>query len=165
VDEESGELGIRDVARPSSVRQVVEIFIDPWTHKVLQEAFFGVRRFDDFQRSLNISRNVLTKRLSHLVAQEILERRLYHRRPDRFEYVLSARGIDMYPIFVAMMRWGERWLDNGSEPPLLLFHRTCGNQCDPLMTCDHCGEEIKAREMSYTPGRSPANSPVSDAGR
>jgi DNA-binding HxlR family transcriptional regulator len=140
------------VIRPSSVRRTLEIFIDPWTFAVLRETYFGVRRFEEFQRNLGISRNVLTKRLNHLVEHRIFERRLYQSRPDRYEYVLSERGIDMYPIFVAMMRWGDRWLDEGKGPPLRLFHDRCGHESRPRLACDVCGEEIDAREMSYAPG-------------
>jgi DNA-binding HxlR family transcriptional regulator len=153
----------RGGVRPSSVRRTLEIFIDPWTFAVLREAFFGVRRFDEFQQNLGISRNVLTKRLNHLVAHHIFERRLYQRRPDRYEYVLSERGIDMYPIFVAMMRWGDRWLDDGSGPPLLLFHNSCGEQSNPILACDRCGEEINAREMTYAAGPGAESGPPASA--
>jgi DNA-binding HxlR family transcriptional regulator len=145
--------------RPSSVRRTLDIFIDPWTFAVLGEAFFGVRRFDDFQRNLGISRNVLTKRLNHLVERQIFERRLYQQRPDRYEYVLTEPGIDMYQIFVTMMRWGDRWLDDGDGPPLLLFHKGCGQQSNPVLACDRCGQEIKAREMTYAAGPGAESAP------
>eukprot|EP00456_Euglypha_rotunda_P025944 TRINITY_DN20917_c0_g1_i1.p2 TRINITY_DN20917_c0_g1~~TRINITY_DN20917_c0_g1_i1.p2 ORF type:complete len:130 (+),score=32.85 TRINITY_DN20917_c0_g1_i1:96-485(+) len=97
--------------RPVAIARVLDIFSDAWSFAVLQEAFFGVRRFDDFQQNLSISRSVLTQRLKHLVNQKILERRRYSTRPARYEYRLTERGRDMYPIFVAFRQWGERWLD------------------------------------------------------
>jgi DNA-binding HxlR family transcriptional regulator len=137
--------------RPSSVDRTLDIFGVAGAFVVVREAFFGVRRFDDFQRSLGISRALLTKRLRELVAAGILERRLYQHRPDRYEYRLTEMGLDLYPVFLAMMRWGDRWLaDDG--PPLLLTHRLCGSQTAPMMVCDHCQAEIQARDMTYTPG-------------
>ncbi|MBV8734400.1 MAG: helix-turn-helix transcriptional regulator [Solirubrobacterales bacterium] len=150
--EEHTRSGESRAPRPSSVQRFFDIFVDRWTHLVLRESFFGVRRFDEFQRNLGISRNVLTKRLNHLVTHGLLERRLYQHRPDRYEYVLTERGVDMYPVFVAMMRWGDRWLDDGKGPPVRLYHSVCHRQSNPLMVCDKCGEEIHGREMTYTLG-------------
>lgn len=135
--------------RPDSVARTLKIFSDPWTFIVLREAFFGVRRFDDFVRNLDISRNVLTKRLKHLVEKQVLERRLYQTRPDRYEYRLTERGMDMYPIFLALMRWGDDWLAGPEGPPLGLRHERCGQQCAPAVVCDRCGELLKAREVHY----------------
>lgn len=135
--------------RPRAVRAALEVFSDPWSFAVLQEAFFGVRRFDQLQRNLGISRNVLAKRLRHLVDHAILERELYQHRPDRYEYRLTDRGREMYPIFVALMHWGERWLQDPGAPRVALTHATCGAASRPHMTCDACGEEIHARDMRY----------------
>jgi len=135
-----------------SVGRTLQVFDDPWTFAVLREAFFGVRRFDDFAGHLDISRNVLTKRLKHLVAQGVLEKRLYQSRPDRYEYRLTDRGRDMYPIFLALMRWGDRWLAGPDGVPLVLVHRACGATTAPNPVCDSCGEPLQARDMDYKPG-------------
>lgn len=135
------------LVRPVAVRRTLEIFSDPWSFAVLQEAFFGVRRFDQFQRNLGISRGVLAKRLRHLVDHEILERRLYQRRPDRFEYRLTERARQLYPVFVALKDWGERWLPGTNGPALRLIHELCDEESHPRMTCDRCGEPIRVAEM------------------
>jgi DNA-binding HxlR family transcriptional regulator len=135
------------LARPKGVHETLAIFNDPWTFALLQEAFFGVRRFDEFHRFLKISRNVLTKRLKLLVQHGILDRCLYQRRPDRFEYRLSDKGRALYPIFLAMDQWGREWLDTGLPPDWESVHLTCGASARPRMTCDHCGEVIDARDM------------------
>lgn len=116
---------------------------------VLREAFFGVHRFDGFVRNLDISRNVLIKRLNHLVDHGIFERHLYQTRPDRYEYRLTDKGLDMYPIFLSLMRWGDEWLAGPEGPPLGLLHEACGHRCTPTLTCDHCGTPVRAREMTY----------------
>lgn len=143
-----------------SVGRTLQVFDDPWTFAVLREAFFGVRRFDDFAAQLDISRNVLTKRLKHLVAAGVLERRQYQDRPDRYEYRLTDRGRDLYPIFLALMRWGDRWLAGPEGVPLVLVHRLCGGTTAPNPTCDSCGEPLAARDMEYKPGPGAAGSPA-----
>lgn len=114
--------------------------------------FFGVRRFDEFQKNLGISRSVLARRLKHLQQEKIIERQLYSTRPDRYEYKLSERGRDMYPIFIALRRWGETWLDDASTPDLKLLHKPCGNELVARLDCSACREEIKAEDISYEIG-------------
>lgn len=140
---------IAGAARPTAVRRALAIFSDPWAFAVLQEAFFGVHRFEDFQRNLAISRSVLTRRLIHLVENGVLERRRYQQRPDRYDYRLSESGLEMYPIFIALRSWGERWLiDDGQDGPRLI-HATCGEETHPLMVCDRCREPVRAQEIRY----------------
>lgn len=115
---------------------------------ILREAFFGVRRFQELQANLGISRSVLARRLESLVAHGILARRRYQTRPERFEYVLTDAGRDLYPVFLAMKAWGDRWLGGDGER-IVLTHRACGHDTEPRMTCSHCGEEVAAREMTY----------------
>lgn len=139
-----------ETPRPDAVRGALEIVSDPWTFAVLQEAFFGVRRFDQIQAQLGISRGVLSKRLRNLVDNGILDRVRYQQRPDRFEYKLTDRGRALYPVFVALMRWGEDWLGDGSgSSSLPLIHEACGERTRPVLTCDRCGEPIRPEEMTY----------------
>lgn len=140
----------KPVPRPVAVERTLEIFSDEWAFAVLQECFFGVRRFDDFQRNLAISRSVLTRRLNHLVKQKIVERRLYSSRPPRYEYRLTERGHDMYPIFVAFRQWGERWLKLGNAPGLRLTHIPCKHELHLKMSCAHCARDLAARDVRYT---------------
>lgn len=143
-----------------SVGRALQVFDDPWTFAVLRESFFGVRRFDDFAAHLDISRNVLTKRLKHLVGAGVLERRQYQTRPDRYEYRLTDRGRDLYPIFLALMQWGDRWLAGPEGVPLVLVHRLCGATTAPLPTCESCGQPLRATDMDYKPGPGAAGSPA-----
>jgi DNA-binding HxlR family transcriptional regulator len=135
--------------RPPAVRRALEVFSDPWSFAVLQEAFFGVHRFDDFQRNLAISRSVLARRLAHLVAHGVLERRRYQRRPDRYEYRLTRSGREMYPFFVVLREWGGRWLAREGDPAVRLVHAACGCESHPRTVCDCCGREIRAEDMRY----------------
>lgn len=135
-------------SRTTSVQRTGYILQEVGTSLILREAFFGVRRFDDFQRNLGISRSVLARRLKTLVERGILDRRRYQERPDRFEYRLTESGLELYPVFLAMKAWGDRWLgDDG--PSVVLHHELCGHVTHPSMTCDHCGQPVKARDVHY----------------
>ncbi len=135
-------------SRTTSVQRTTAILQEPGSSLILREAFFGVRRFDDFQRNLAISRSVLARRLKSLVSSGIMERRRYQERPERFEYRLTESGLELYPVFLAMKEWGDRWLgDDGQR--VVLHHEKCGHLTHPRMTCDRCGEPVRAREMRY----------------
>jgi DNA-binding HxlR family transcriptional regulator len=134
-----------------SIARTLAIFGERWTLLVLRQAFLGVRRFEDMQASLGIARNILSDRLSTLVSEGILERRRYQERPERFEYRLTAKGRELYPVLVTLMQWGDRHAAPGG-PPVLLRHRTCGHLAEPTLVCSHCGEEIDPREMQPEPG-------------
>ena len=133
---------------PCSIARSVDLLGDWWTPLVLREAFLGVRRFDDMQRSLGIGRNVLTQRLKRLVEEGMLDRVRYQEKPDRYEYVLTEKGRDFYPVLAAMMAWGDRWLSRG-RPPIQLTHDACGKDFTPTVICDRCRKPVTASNMKY----------------
>jgi DNA-binding HxlR family transcriptional regulator len=137
---------------PCSVARTVDILGDWWTPLVLRECYLGVRRFEDFQRSLGIGRNILTQRLHRLVDEGMLERRRYHDRPPRHEYVLTPKGRDFFPVIAAIMRWGDTWLDGDDGPPVVLHHRSCGHDMQADVVCSHCGESLDLHDVRGRPG-------------
>ena len=116
-----------------------------WTMMILRETFRGVRRFEDIQAKLQLGRNILSERLQMLVDEEILERRPYQQNPVRHDYHLTQKGEDLYPVLLAMLRWGNRY--KVDEPPLQLMHKTCGHVLDPVTVCDGCHEEIHRKDL------------------
>lgn len=132
-----------------SVARTLDVVGEWWSLLVLRDAFCGVRRFEDFQRSLGIARNILTDRLQTLVDDGVLERRLYQERPERYEYRLTDKGRDLYPVLLALMRWGDRWAADEMGPPMVLTHKACGHDVMPVLTCPECGEEVRARDMAW----------------
>jgi DNA-binding HxlR family transcriptional regulator len=133
---------------PCSIARTVDLLGDWWTPLVLREAFYGVRRFDDFQRSLGIGRNILTQRLNRLVDEDLLARRQYHDRPVRHEYVLTDKGRDFFPVIAALVRWGDRWLAGEEGPPVVLQHRSCGHDLEAEVVCSQCGEPVRLRDVT-----------------
>ena len=121
---------------------------------MLRESYFDVRRFDGFVRNLKAAPSIVTDRLKRLVGFGLLERLLYCDRPPRYEYRLTEKGLDLYPAIVLLMRWGDRWLDEGNGPPLTLTHRLCDSPVSPVLTCNVCGKPINARDMDWQCGGS-----------
>jgi DNA-binding HxlR family transcriptional regulator len=132
---------------PCSIARSVDLLGDWWTPLVLREAFLGLRRFDDMQRSLGIGRNVLTQRLKRLVEEGMLDRVRYQEKPDRYEYVLTDKGRDFYPVLSAMISWGDKWLSGDDGPPIVFNHKLCGHDMTAKVVCSECGEPIRARDV------------------
>jgi DNA-binding HxlR family transcriptional regulator len=135
-----------------SIARTLEIIGERWTLLILRDAFLGVRRFDDFQRNLGVARNVLNVRLQRLMDAGLLERRRYQERPERYEYRLTGRGIDLWPGLVALMQWGDRHLAGADGPPLLLEHEGCGGAVTDRRTCEACGEPLGVHDVRPVPG-------------
>lgn len=134
-----------------SVARALSVVGDRWTLLILRDAFLGVRRFDAFEADLGTTRHRLADRLRKLVAHGILERVRYQTRPARFEYRLTEKGRDLYPVIVSLTRWGDRWMADQDGPPLELVHRRCGRRIIPALTCPECGVPVVAREMQARP--------------
>jgi DNA-binding HxlR family transcriptional regulator len=132
-----------------SIAQTLEVVGEWWTLLIVRDAFQGVRRFEEFQRDLGVARNVLTERLQRLVDHGILERRLYQDRPARYEYRLTDKGLDLYPILISLMNWGDRWAPSDDGPPVILTHKDCGHDTTPLLTCPNCLKPVAARDMQF----------------
>jgi len=121
-----------------------QVLGDRWTSQVIAQAFLGRRRFSELEAALGVGPNILSGRLAGLVRLGVLERRLYQRRPDRWEYRLTDAGRDLYPLIAELIRWGDRWLDGGEGAPLITYHQTCGCRLEGKITCDQCGEAVTA---------------------
>ena len=134
-----------------SIARALELVGERWTLLILRDAFLGIRRFDDFQRQLGIARNVLRDRLERLVEEGVLERRPYQERPLRHEYRLTEKGIDLWPVLVALVHYGDRWYAPDG-PPRVLVHRGCGGPVDDRRTCTSCGVVVEARDVESLPG-------------
>jgi DNA-binding HxlR family transcriptional regulator len=105
-----------------SVARALEIVGERWTLLIVRDAFLGRRRFEEFQESLGIARNVLTDRLNRLVDEGVLERVLYNERPERFEYRLTAKGRDLQIALAGLRQWGDKYLSE--KPPRIVRRKT-----------------------------------------
>lgn len=137
-----------------TIGAAVAIIGERWTFLILREAFNGVRRFGDMQRRTGAPRQVLSDRLSRLVAQGLLRKSPYQERGQRgrYEYRLTGKGLDLYPILVALMQWGDRYQAGPAGPQALLTHRDCGQPVGLRLTCAAGHTLDSAREVTPVPG-------------
>jgi len=135
-----------------SVSRALALIGDQWTLMILRETLFGVRRYGQFARNLGIPRPTLSERLRSLVEAGLLQRVLYARDPDRFEYRLTEAGRELFGAAVMLMRWGDRFLAGPEGPPIVLRHHECGQIADPALLCDNCGTRITPYNVTPEPG-------------
>lgn len=137
---------------PCSVARSVAVIGDRWTLMILRDCFLGVRRFEEFERRLGISRSIVADRLKRLTEEGVLRRTPYQERPVRFEYRLTDKGLALHPVIMAIVHWGDAHYAGAAGPPLLHRHRACGCDFTPVTTCSECGEPVAARDVDVRPG-------------
>lgn len=135
-----------------SVARSLSILGDRWTLLVLRNAFLAMRRFDDFQASLGVTRHVLADRLGRLVEAGVLKKVPYQDNPPRYEYRLTEMGRDLYPVLLALTAWGDKWLDEGRGAPLEYLHTTCGHKFRPTMVCSACEQVLHPHDVTPMAG-------------
>ena len=137
---------------PCSLSRTVAVVGDRWTLLILRECFLRVRRFEGFQSSLQITRHLLSERLKKLVRFGILRRVPYSEAPKRYEYILTQKGLDLYPIIMSIVHWGDTHMVDERGRPLLHEHKSCGKMFDPVLVCSECGEPVTAKGVHVHPG-------------
>lgn len=130
-----------------SVARSSAVLGDRWTLLILSDCFLGVRRFDDFHARLGISRTTLTTRLQLLEDHDVLFKRVYQTRPERFEYCLTEKGQQLYAVINALVSWGDKHYADPAGPPILRRHKTCGHDFDTVLSCSECGEPIEPKDI------------------
>ena len=144
-------LGSDYSAQNCSIARTLELVGERWTFLVLRDVFLGVRRFDAMQRDLGVARNVLAARLDRLVGEGILMKVPYSERPVRYEYKLTDKGIDLWPVVVELLHWGDRYAAPHG-PPIVIRHKGCGGELGERRVCTRCGEPLGARDVRAEPG-------------
>jgi len=129
-----------------SLARTLEVVGDWWTLLIIRDAFLGVRRFGDFQRSLGIAKNILATRLEHLAESGILTRGGSEARPT---YQLTERGCELLPAMIALMQWGDKWLSRNTPPV-----RVTDEKGRPVATVKlrSAGGDVAARTVRFHPG-------------
>jgi DNA-binding HxlR family transcriptional regulator len=130
----------------------MDLIGDTWTPLILREAFYGYRRFDEFQHELGIARNTLTDRLRLLVDNGLMRRQAYQVDPPRHEYLLTEMGRDFFPVLAALSHWGDRWLAAEAGPPTELRHVRCGHTTHAEVVCAECGTPLRDEETTWHMG-------------
>lgn len=136
---------------PCSVARTVAVIGDRWTLMILRDCFLGVRRFEDFERRLGISRSIVADRLKRLVDEGVLQREPYQQRPVRHEYRLTDKGLALHPVVLAIVHWGDSYYAGPEGPPLIHRHKACGCDFAPVTTCSECHAPLGARDVEFRP--------------
>jgi DNA-binding HxlR family transcriptional regulator len=134
-----------------SVAQCLEVVGEWWTMLIIRDAFLGITRFEDFQRRLGISRNILQQRLTGLVDSGVLTRVPYSEHPPRVDYRLTDKGRDLWPVLTAMRQWGDTHAAPAG-PPVAVTHKTCGSSEPLVLVCPDCGEPVGPRDVTAGAG-------------
>jgi DNA-binding HxlR family transcriptional regulator len=130
--------------RECSIARTLEIVGEKWALLAVREVFLGNRRFDEMVRRIGAPRDTLAARLRSLVTAGILERRQYSEHPARYEYRLTAAGLELYPVILTLMRWGDEHLAGQDGAPIVIEH-SCGHPLVAKVVCEACGEPAEPR--------------------
>ena len=134
------------------IAQALEAFGDWWSLLIVRNAFFGMRRFADFERNLGIAKNILTARLSHLVEHGILERVDVGTEGQRFEYRLTEKGEALLPVLTALREWSDDWVFGRGHEPAIVRDRRTGKRIPKLRVTDADGHVLGRRDIRMEPG-------------
>jgi DNA-binding HxlR family transcriptional regulator len=126
-----------------SIAGALSLLGERWTLLVMREVLLGRRHFAEIKRQTGVAPNILSDRLQTLVDHGLLERRGQ-------EYWPTRKGVDVNPVLVALMQWGDRYVSE--KPPRVLVHAVCGHDAQPSLRCAHCDEQIAPRELRVRPG-------------
>jgi DNA-binding HxlR family transcriptional regulator len=151
------------LVRRSSAARALNLIGDRWTLLVLYAAFMGVKRFDGFVEMTGVARSLLTDRLKRLEAGGVLERLLYQDRPPRYEYRLTPMGRDLYDAALVLLGWEMRWRFDPDTPSHRIVHQPCGQPLKPILVCKACGETVKVRDITLSPGPGAGFEPAAPA--
>ena len=134
-----------------SIAAALSIVGERWSMLVMREVLLGRRRFAEIREHTGVAPNILSDRLHTLVEHGLLERRLYSARPESYEYIPTPKGVDLNPVFLALMQWGDHYAAPHG-PPRIPVHTRCGHDARPVLTCGHCGEVIGSSDTTVRPG-------------
>ena len=143
-----------DTDTQCTVARTAGITGDHWSLLVLRELFAGSHRFDDIQAMTGATPQMVTSRLKRLEAGGLVYRQRYSERPPRYEYHLTEKGADFFPVMMALRAWGETWLRlPGEDPSVEYTHLTCGHSAGFGPLCDHCAKPLKREELQAAQSR------------
>jgi DNA-binding HxlR family transcriptional regulator len=134
------------------VAQALEELGDWWTLLVVRDAFFGARRFRDFEKSLGIAKNILTDRLQRLVANQVFEKVDVGEAGERFEYRLTEKGEALLPLLTALRDWSDEWVFGRGHEPVIVKDRRTGRRIPRLRVTDAEGHPVSRRDLRTEPG-------------
>ncbi len=149
-----------------SIARAVDLMGEWWTPLILRDLFAGMTRYDEIQRDLGIASNVLATRLQHLRDAGLVEREADPADARRWCYRLTQQGRELYPVLLALMAWGDKWLAAPGAQPVLVVHRTCGQVTAAVPSCSVCRVPLALEDLAFRAGPGGSTGPgTADVGR
>ena len=137
---------------PCSNARSLSIIGDRWTMLIIRNAFMGTRRFDAFQSQLDVTRHLLTDRLNSLVEDDIINKVPYQTQPTRYEYRLTSKGLELFPVLMALMKWGDKWTVDEQGVPFEYVDRATGQRIEPVLIDGNSGESLEVHKVAMRSG-------------
>jgi DNA-binding HxlR family transcriptional regulator len=135
-----------------SLARTLDIVGEWWSLLIVREAIWGTTRFDDFQRTLGIARNILTTRLNTLESHGILTKTPVQGQTRAHEYLLTDKGRALLPALVALVEWGDAWVHKDIGPPIRFFDTSTGQPTQPMAVRDAAGRALTRDQVEIRPG-------------
>ncbi len=135
-----------------SIAHVLNFLGEGWSMLIIREAFFGIRRFEEFQTHLGIARNILTTRLKRLCDNGILERVPIKEGAKRHEYLLTTKGKELLPLLITLTQWGDKWIYGKGKEPIIFLDRENAKPISPILVHANDGRKLRPREIMPTAG-------------
>lgn len=143
-------VSIMDIPSTNALyKNLINIVGDRWTANVIALAYHGLTRFDEFHQELPVATNILSDRLRFLSDEGIFRPKPYQDNPVRYEYLLSKKGLALYPFFLTLLQWGDRWCGDGNGVPMIPHHESCGFDLTANVCCDQCHQRLEAHDVTY----------------
>ncbi|MFF7471919.1 winged helix-turn-helix transcriptional regulator [Streptomyces sp. NPDC008092] len=136
--------------RPCSIADALALVGEKYSLLVLREVYLGNGRFDRLVRNIGAPRDILATRLRRLVDAGILTKRVYSERPQRFEYRATQAGLELEPVLMTLMAWGDRHLHPGGDRPMVIEH-SCGKTLAAVVVCEACGDPVRHEDLTAHP--------------
>lgn len=142
----------KNLIKTCSIWRALEVVGDTSTLLILEASLLGARRFDDFLNATGLLRALLSDRLKKLVANGLVEKSLYNIRPPRYEYILTKKGRDLYPVSLILLRWEIEWGEKSTDISVELKHEVCGKSFLPVPSCHNCRMSFNIGEIDWKEG-------------
>jgi len=130
-----------------SMARTLAIVGDRWTFLIIRDIFLGNLRFSSLHKALGINKHRLTDRLKRLIEHEVLYKKCYDEARQRFEYRLTKKGIDLYPVLMTVVQFGDKWEADADGVPMQHKHKTCEQITQPYLACSECHQPIRPQDV------------------
>ena len=143
----------RSFNKECSIARAMDVVGDRWSILLLREAYYGTKRFDEFQYYLGVAPNILSTRLKKFVDLGMMTRIPLPEHSGRYEYVLTKKGRDFFPTYLALKKWGDDWLAEPEGPQVVFKDRTTGRQIEyPPTPMSARGKPLQLEDIEIVPG-------------